>query len=46
MKLLTSSVQKQRVYAIFNTATFTLYVTACRGPNLKKSFIFGKELRL
>ena len=30
----------------FHTATFTVYVTASRAPNLKKSFMFGKQLRL
>jgi len=28
------------------TTTFTVYVTACWVPNLEKSVIFGKELRL
>ena len=30
----------------FDTATFTVCVTACRAPNLEKSFTFGKQLRL
>ena len=49
MILSISSVQQQRVYIasyFFDTTTFTVYVTACRGPNLEKSFIIGKQLRL
>ena len=30
----------------FDTAIFTVYVTAYRGPNLEKSFIFRKHLQL
>ena len=30
----------------FDTTTFIMYVTACRAPNLEKSVIFGKQLRL
>jgi len=30
----------------FDTTTFTVHVTACRGPNLEKCFIFGKQLQL
>ena len=31
---------------LFDTTAFTLYVTAFRAPNLEKSVIFGKQLRL
>ena len=37
------------LHHFFDTTTFTLYVTRwlpVRGPNLKKSFIFGKQRRL
>jgi len=27
------------LHRFFTTATFTMYVTACRAPNLEKSFI-------
>ena len=30
----------------FDTTTFRVYVTACRAPNLEKSVIFGKQLRV
>jgi len=30
----------------FYTTTFTVYVTACKAPNLEKSVIFGKQLQL
>ena len=30
----------------FDATTFRVYVTACRAPNLEKSVIFGKQLRL
>jgi len=30
----------------FDTTTLTVYVSTCRGPNLEKSFIFGKQMRL
>jgi len=33
--------------AIFvDSTTFTVYVIACRAPNIEKSFICGKQLRL
>ena len=31
---------------IFDTSTFSVYVTVCRAPNLEKSSTFGKQLRL
>jgi len=30
----------------FDTTTFTVNMTACMGPNLEKSFIFGQEAQL
>ena len=33
-------------HSFCDTTIFTLNVTACRGPNLEISFIFGKQLRL
>ena len=34
------------LYYFFDTITFTVYVTAYRGPNLEKYFILGKQLQL
>jgi len=30
----------------FHTTSFTVYVTACRGPNLETSFIFRKTIAI
>ena len=34
------------LHTFFDTTTFTVYVTVCKGRNLEKSFIFGKQLQL